>query len=161
MGSAREVILAWVDAFNRRDAEAAAALYHDDATNLQVAIGQPLVGRPAILEDLRGFFRAFPVEIAAPGDILIFDGIFLHRPELRAHWDYSVFLEVRFAVSVARMAERDASSPDPGAASNRRYVGGQEIYLARCHPRRWASVVINNDDLDSPYIVEPAREVTP
>jgi len=60
MGSAREVILAWVDAFNRRDAEAAAALYHDDATNLQVAIGQSLVGRPAILEDLRGFFRAFP-----------------------------------------------------------------------------------------------------
>jgi len=101
-----------------------------------------------------------PVEIAAPGDILIFDGIFLHRPELRAHWDYSVFLEVRFAVSVARMAERDASSPDPSAASNRRYVGGQEIYLAGCHPRRWASVVINNDDLASPYIVELAREVT-
>ena len=44
MGSAREVILAWVDAFNRRDAEAAAALYHDDATNLQVAIDEPLVG---------------------------------------------------------------------------------------------------------------------
>jgi steroid delta-isomerase-like uncharacterized protein len=60
MRSAREVILAWVDAFNRRDAEAAAALYHDDATNLQVAIGQPLVGRAAILEDLRAFFRAFP-----------------------------------------------------------------------------------------------------
>src|SRR5499433_2300147 len=33
-----------------------------------------------------------PVEVAAPRDILIFDGIFLDRPELRAHWDYSVFL---------------------------------------------------------------------
>jgi uridine kinase len=104
---------------------------------------------------------AAPIEIAVPGDVLVFDGIFLHRPELRGHWDYSVFLEVRFAVSVLRMAERDASSPDPEALSNRRYVGGQEIYLARCEPRRWASVVINNDDLDSPYIVEPAREVTP
>jgi SnoaL-like polyketide cyclase len=30
-------------------------------------------------------------------------------------------------------------------------------YLARCEPRRWA----NDDDLDSPYIVEPTREVTP
>jgi len=59
MRSAREVILAWVDAFNRRDAEAA-ALYHDDATNLQVAVGQPLVGRTAIHEDLRTFFGAFP-----------------------------------------------------------------------------------------------------
>jgi uridine kinase len=102
-----------------------------------------------------------PVEIAGPEDILVFDGIFLHRPELRAHWDYSVFLDVRFAVSVSRMAERDAGSPDPEAPSNRRYVGGQEIYLARCQPRRWASVVINNDDLDSPYIVESAREATP
>jgi uridine kinase len=102
-----------------------------------------------------------PIETAAPRDILIFDGIFLHRPELRAHWDYSVFLDVRFTVSVARMAERDASSPDPDAPSNRRYVAGQEIYLARCQPRRWASVVVNNDDLDSPYIVESAREVTP
>jgi len=102
-----------------------------------------------------------PIEIAAPRDILILDGIFLHRPELRGHWDYSVFLEVRFAVSVARMAERDASSPDPDAPSNRRYVVGQEIYLARCEPWRWASVVINNDDLVAPYIVEPAGEVTP
>ena len=72
-----------------------------------------------------------------------------------------MFLEVQFAVSVPRMAERDASSPDPDAASNRRYVGGQEIYLARCQPRRWASVVINNDNLGSPYIVEAAREMTP
>src|SRR5262249_21333092 len=63
MRSAREVILAWVDAFNRRAAEAAAALYHDDSTNLQVAIGQPLVGRAAILEDLRAFFRAFPAAV--------------------------------------------------------------------------------------------------
>ncbi len=60
MPSPREVILAWVDAFNRRDAEAAAALYHEDATNLQVAVGQPLVGRAAIHDDLRNFFGAFP-----------------------------------------------------------------------------------------------------
>ena len=64
MGSAHEVILAWVDACNRRDAEAAAALYHDDATNLQIAIGQPLVGRPAILEDLRTWFGQLELPIS-------------------------------------------------------------------------------------------------
>src|SRR5437660_7096224 len=47
MGSPRDVVLAWVDAFNRRDAPAAAALYHDDAVNTQVAAGGPTVGRQA------------------------------------------------------------------------------------------------------------------
>lgn len=60
MKTPREVVEAWVAAFNRRDAHAAAALYHDDATNIQVAAGEPTAGRQAILEGLLAFFRAFP-----------------------------------------------------------------------------------------------------
>jgi steroid delta-isomerase-like uncharacterized protein len=56
----RDIVLTWVDAFNRRDAAAAAALYHDDATNLQVALGDPVVGQRAIREGFEQFFRAFP-----------------------------------------------------------------------------------------------------
>ena len=52
--------MAWVDAFNRRDAEAAAALYHENAVNWQIAAGEPTSGREAILADLRAFFAAFP-----------------------------------------------------------------------------------------------------
>jgi hypothetical protein len=55
-----EVVQNWVAAYNRRDAEAAAELYHEDATNFQVALGDPTVGRKAILEDLLSFFHAFP-----------------------------------------------------------------------------------------------------
>ena len=95
-----------------------------------------------------------PPETAARGDILLFDGIFLHRLELRAYWDYSIFLEVSFAVSIPRGAQRDDSSPDPEAASNQRYVRGQELYLRSSEPKRFATVTINNDDLLSPYIVE-------
>jgi uridine kinase len=94
--------------------------------------------------------------VASPGDILVFDGIFLHRPELRAYWDYSVFLEVAFAVSIPRGAQRDDSSPDPEAASNQRYVRGQELYLRTCEPTRFATITINNDDLLAPSIVMPA-----
>jgi steroid delta-isomerase-like uncharacterized protein len=53
-------VTAWVEAFERGDATAAGALYHDDATNLQVAEGVPAVGRPAIEQSLQAFFRAFP-----------------------------------------------------------------------------------------------------
>lgn len=92
-------------------------------------------------------------ELAPPGSILIFDGIFLHREELRAYWHFSIFLEVPFHVSIPRGAQRGEGSPDPAAASNRRYVEGQSIYLARCEPRRFATVIVDNRDLDAPFIV--------
>jgi steroid delta-isomerase-like uncharacterized protein len=60
MPTPKEVIEAWVTAFNARDAAAAVALYHEDATNEQVAVGEPLVGHVAIFADLSAFFRAFP-----------------------------------------------------------------------------------------------------
>jgi uridine kinase len=94
-----------------------------------------------------------PEAQAAPGDILVFDGIFLHRPELRGYWDYSLFLEVGVAVSMARCALRDGTSPDPQAPANRRYVEGQQLYLRECEPWRHATVVINNETLESPRIV--------
>lgn len=58
--NAKETILAWVDAFNKRDAQMAARLYHEDAENLQVAIGVPLKGKMAIQEDLASFFQHIP-----------------------------------------------------------------------------------------------------
>nr|WP_312646162.1 nuclear transport factor 2 family protein [Candidatus Nitrospira allomarina] len=42
-----EVVRAWVDAFNRADAEALAGFYTEDAVNHQVA-NDPVVGRAAI-----------------------------------------------------------------------------------------------------------------
>src|SRR5215211_2090135 len=56
----REVVQEWVAAYNQRDAYAAAELYQEDATNLQVALGAPTVGRQAILDDLISFFNAYP-----------------------------------------------------------------------------------------------------
>jgi hypothetical protein len=43
----RELIQAWVDAFNSRDVERIAAFYSEDATNYQVP-AQPVIGREAI-----------------------------------------------------------------------------------------------------------------
>ncbi|HEY0453484.1 uridine kinase [Actinophytocola sp.] len=89
-------------------------------------------------------------ERAEPGAILVLDGIFAHRIELAGHWDYSVWLEVPFAVSIPRGAARGSGDPDPDAASNRRYVEGQRLYLAECDPRTKATTVIDNTDLENP-----------
>jgi limonene-1,2-epoxide hydrolase len=45
--SPRHVVEAWVEAFNRGDAEALGAMYRDDAINHQVA-NEPVEGRAAI-----------------------------------------------------------------------------------------------------------------
>jgi steroid delta-isomerase-like uncharacterized protein len=70
MRSPREVVEAWVEAFNRRDADAAAALYHEDAVNLQVAEGTPTVGREAMRAGFAYFFRAFPDNLTRPVNLL-------------------------------------------------------------------------------------------
>lgn len=74
---------------------------------------------------------------------------------MRGYWDYSVFLEVGFEVSIPRGAQRGPGygSPDPHAESNRRYVEGQKLYLSECNPKAHASVVINNENLADPYFV--------
>jgi len=97
-----------------------------------------------------------PVSIRAvvtPESVLVLDGIFLHRDELRPYWDYSVFLRVGFTETYARMAARDGCPPDPAHPANQRYVEGQRLYLRRYDPEAHASVVIDNTDPASPWIV--------
>lgn len=66
----KEVVCAWVDAFNNRDADALAELYAEDAVNHQVC-NDPVVGREAIHE----MFRAeFSVEMTTIVENIFEDG---------------------------------------------------------------------------------------
>jgi uridine kinase len=91
---------------------------------------------------------------APPDAVLVFDGVFLLCPELRRYWDFCVFLDVAFQISVPRLIERDPrlGPPDPEAPENRRYVEGQRRYLRECAPRERAGMVIDNADLANPRI---------
>jgi len=92
-------------------------------------------------------------ELAPPSAILVFDGIFLHRPELRDYWDLSIYLEVPFEISIPRGAARGSGPADSLAEGNRRYVEGQRIYIKECDPRARASIVIDNTDLEVPKVL--------
>lgn len=92
---------------------------------------------------------------APAGAVLCLDGIFLHRDELCAMWDLSVFLDVPVAVSCARLAERDGANPDPSHPQSARYVEGQRLYLESCRPAARATVVIDNSDWRVPVVVGP------
>jgi uridine kinase len=93
-------------------------------------------------------------ETAPANAILLFDGIFLLRPELSGHWDLTIFVDAPFNVTVLRMSQRDGtSSPGVDAAENRRYVDGQRLYLQQCDPKSAAMIVVNNEDLSSPELI--------
>lgn len=102
-----------------------------------------------------------PWRTAAAGTVLVVDGLFLHRDELAGHWDLSVFLDAPFEVTVARMAGRDGSHPDPAHPSVARYVGGQRLYFAACAPRERADVVVDNRDLARPVLVRAVPSSDP
>ncbi len=93
-------------------------------------------------------------DVAPPGAILIADGLFLHRDELAGAWEFSVFLDVPFEVTVARMAARDGTNPHPGHPTIQRYVGAQQLYFKTCTPRERATIVIDNTTFDAPHIIE-------
>ena len=64
----KEILKLWIDAFNRADVEALAALYSEDATNHQVA-ESPVRGRDAIR-------RMFTTEFAAAGMVCVVENMF-------------------------------------------------------------------------------------
>lgn len=97
---------------------------------------------------------------ATAGDVLIFDGIFLHRPELRSYWDLSIFLDVSVENSIARLGERDGGSTDPGDPRNRRYIEGQKLYVRECLPAEAATIAVDNNELSLPKIVRGEASTT-
>jgi uridine kinase len=98
-----------------------------------------------------------PIESVVSDAVLLLDGVFLQRPELRDHFDLSIFLDVSFDETIARQVERDGADPEVEAASNRRYIGGQRLYLESCDPRARADIVVDNENWRAPRIVRDER----
>ncbi len=65
--------------------------------------------RPAVHDVASDRLLDLPRSQAPSGAVLVLDGLFLHRDELAAFWDLSVFLDVPFDVTAARMAVRDGT----------------------------------------------------
>ena len=92
--------------------------------------------------------------------ILLFDGVFLWHPTLKSYWDFLIFVEVDFNISIARAVARDVQD-SPGDLNsqvvqdryNRRYVPGQQIYFNEAQPKNFADVIFENNDIDHPNLI--------
>ena len=93
------------------------------------------------------------IESHASCAILLFEGIFLFRPELNSLWDFRIFVDISFETSLARALHRDGlrfgNVQTTREKYQRRYLPGQGIYFAEADPKSLADVIVHNDDLDN------------
>jgi uridine kinase len=167
------VLRASIDGFHhpssvrhRRADEQPAQSYYEDSFDYRAIRGlllDPLGPDGDHLVRNRVFdFRAdLPVDEASirvqPGTVVLFDGVFLLRPELEGCWDLSVFVQVDPAISLQRALKRDVALFGNRDATERRYreryLPGQELYMSQVHPDQGADVLIDNNDPTSPELL--------
>ena len=91
--------------------------------------------------------------------ILVFDGVFLLRPELRNIWDLSIYLHVEPDVTLGRARARDlglfGSEAEVERRYGQRYIPGQALYREEADPMGVASVVIDNTKPAAPLVLYP------
>ena len=174
-GRGREVIRASVDSFHRPRAQryrqgrdSPSGCYEDtfDHTAIRQLLLEPLGPGGSRRYRRASFdFRTEaavrePAATAGPDAILLFDGVFLQRPELADLWDLRIFVAVSFEVVLRRARARDLDLEVIGAADEierrylSRYIPAQRIYFAAVRPRDTADLVVVNDDPANPELVK-------
>lgn len=170
----RPVIRASIDRFHRNRAERyrrgkdSAESYYRDSFD-HAALAAVLLGplgpggsrryRTAIFDHHDDRPARQELRTADRNAVLLFDGVFLLRPELAHSWDFTIFLKTSFAVALERVVSRDASALGFSATTRDRYGAryqpGQRLYFAEANPEKRADVVVINDELSRPTIVSP------
>ncbi len=104
-----------------------------------------------------------PVVTLSGDEVLLFDGIFLSRPQLAEYWDLTIFLDGQARVNLGRLSYVMADAPEAGTdlvghvlrwvERIDRYSSGMRFYLDSEDPQGRADLVIDNNDLANPSIL--------
>jgi uridine kinase len=116
----------------------------------------------AAVYDFRADTPRLGAHAVAPDDaLLLFDGVFLLRPEVFASWDLRIFVAADFDETLARALNRDValfgSRAEVEHRYRRRYIPGQELYFAAARPTEAADFVVDNNDVEHPVLRTGAR----
>lgn len=107
--------------------------------------------------DHRGNTAAGDDEVVVPARaVLVVDGVFLLRPELRDLWTLSVYLRVSPGETLRRAHRRDLELFGSAEEIGRRYLGrylpGQSLYRQQADPEGVADILVDNERPQAPVI---------
>jgi uridine kinase len=108
----------------------------------------------AVYDKVTDTARSEPVTTAPADAVLVFDGVFLLRPELMDRWDLRIFVSVPFEKTVDRARTRDQTPFRSAAEVERRYrsryLPSQQFYFDTVRPADHADIIVHNDELRQP-----------
>ena len=164
----REVIRATIDDFlvpreqrYRRGEYSAAGCYFDahDHQALNRVLLDPLGPggdrrfQTAVYDPAADSALSLSLETAAADAVLLFDGVFLMRPELNERWDLRVLVSTALEATVERAVIRERGPLSRAEVERRwreRYLPAQRLYFDAVHPTERAHVIVHNDDPQQP-----------
>jgi uridine kinase len=94
-----------------------------------------------------------PVATAPADAVLIFDGVFLMRPELIDRWDLRILVSTALEKTVDRAVIRERRVSSRAEVERRwreRYIPSQQFYFARVRPADQVDIVVHNDEPQHP-----------
>lgn len=98
---------------------------------------------------------------ADKNSILIFEGIFLFNQHLFDYWDYKIYIDVSFDITLERAIVRDkdffGGKENVIQIYKKRYIPGQEMYLSMRNPIGISDIVLNNNDYRNPIVTKISK----
>ena len=85
--------------------------------------------------------------------MLVFDGVFLIRPELIDRWDLRIFVSTALETTVDRAVIRERQVLSRAEVERRwrgRYIPSQRFYFATVRPTDHANIIVHNDEPQHP-----------
>jgi uridine kinase len=140
--------------------ETAESYYEDtfDAVRFRAELLEPFARGEPIRTRIFDHVHDLPIDEppAAPpaGAVLLVDGIWLHKPDLRACFELTIWLEADRQVALARAIERDrAWTEDPEARYAVRYYPAESRYIDEIGPAARAGLVVDTTDPAHPRLL--------
>ncbi len=116
--------------------------------------------QPAVYDRTADTALSPPVTTAPADAVLVFDGVFLMRPELIGRWDLRVFVSTELEKTVERAVIRErrvASRAEIERRWRERYIPAQRLYFATVRPTDHVDIVVHNDEPQQPVWETPKR----
>ncbi|WP_240742450.1 cytidylate kinase family protein [Micromonospora zingiberis] len=105
-----------------------------------------------------------PAVITAPLDaVLVFDGVFLMRPELIDRWDLRIFVSTALDATVDRAVIRESRVSSQAEVERRwreRYIPSQKFYFTTVRPTDHADIILHNDEPQQPALADRTHGTT-